>query len=282
MPYGTSAAPLILGTQITITRGQLKQFPAQPLAPSVLVPYEVNAIRMSAFPSINGGGDCASRGFLKWQFIMGRLPLTDNYVPTWNLCPNRQIVTELGGYYEWRFKRPMLIPPGGRIDARVQLQANTPNVGPSPTITVAVAFAGQLRGDLTSLPPYIDVPFASCWDTTVTGAVPQNDPLTLRNPLDGRIQIESIVGRIQNDNSGNDGDATADGQLLQIFDPRGVAIHPNGQIQFHTLFPEDTREFPYTGILPYNTHFTVRLGTPPSATDRPMISYLGSRRERAR
>jgi hypothetical protein len=276
----SNAAPLLLGSTITITRGQLKQFPAVQLAPAVLVPYEVNAIRMVAYPSVNGNGDAGLRGFLKWQFLMGRQPLTDGYVPMWCLTPNRQRVTELGGYYEWRFRRPILVGPGGRIDARVQLQGNTPNAGGSPTITTSVAFAGRLRGDLTDLPPFVDVPFASCWDTSTTAGTTQNDGSTLWNPLDKPIGIESLIGRIQNDNTGNDGDATADGQLLQIFDPRGVAIHPSGQIQFHVLFPEDTREFPYNGTLPYNSHFTVRLQTPPSAINRPMISYLGSRRER--
>jgi hypothetical protein len=279
MPTGANAAPLLLGSTLTITRGQLKQFVAAQLAPSVLIPYEVNAIRICAFPSINGSSDSALRGFLKFHFIAGGLALTDNYVPLWNLTPNRRRATELGGYYEWRFKKPMILAGGARIDARVQLQANTPNSGPSPTITVSVALAGRLRGDLERPPPFTDVPFASCWDTTIAGG-PQNDPLSLRNPLVRPLQIESLIGRIQNDNSGNDGDATADGQLIQIFDPRGVAIHPNGPIQFHTVFPEDTREFPYTGILAPNSHFTVRLQTPPSAINRVMISYLGSRRER--
>jgi len=274
---GRYPAPLVVGTQVTITRGQLIQFPSQPLGPGVLVPYEVNAIRMCAYPSVSGNADSDLRGFLKWQFYMGKHPLTDSYVPMWNLSPNRQQITNLGGYYEWRFARPLLLPPGGRIDAKIQLQANTPNAGGTPTITAAVAYAGRLRHDLSRMPQTIEIPFCSCWDTTVTGAAPGSDPLSLRNPLQADITVNRFVGNIQNDTTGTDATNAVFGQTLQIFDPRGVAIHQGGTIQFHALFPTDTASFPYTGVLPMNTHFMVRLDTPPSATSRPMISYLGSR-----
>src|SRR3990172_1809611 len=162
----------------------------------------------------------------------------------WNLCPVRQSITELGGYYEWRFREPMLITPGGRIDAQVSLQADTPNPGVTP-IFVAVSYAGRLRPDLESLPAMTDVP--------------------------------SLIARIQDDTTGLDGD---DATELQIFDPWGRAVNRFGTIEFHAEFPTDTREFPYCGSLESDQHFAVRLTTPPSATYRPMISYLGSRRER--
>ena len=274
---GRYSTPIVIGNQVTITRGQLIQFPSNQLAPGVLVPYEINSIRMSAYPSVNGNLDSDLRGFLKWQFYMGKYPLTDSYVPMWNLQPNRQRMTNLGGYYEWRFPRPILLPPGGRIDAKIQLQANTPNAQGTPTITAALAYAGRLRHDLSRMPQTIEVPFCSCWDTTVTGAAPGSDPLSLRNPLQVDVSVHQLIGRIQNDTTGSDATNAVQGQTLQIFDPRGVAIHQAGTIQFHALFPTDTAAFPYTGILPMNTHFMVRLDTPPSATDRVMISYLGSR-----
>ena len=71
-----------------------------------------------------------------------------------------------------------------------------------------------------------------------------------------------------------------DATELQIFDPWGRAVNRFGTIEFHAEFPTDTREFPYCGSLESDQHFAVRLTTPPSATYRPMISYLGSRRER--
>jgi hypothetical protein len=277
------AAPLVLGSQLTITRGQLLRFSSADLAPKVLVPYEINSIRMVAYPAIEvesvvAGPTTALRGFLKWQFMVGNfLPLTDHFVPMWNMMPIRQTITESGGYYEWRFKKPMLISPGGRIDAQVQLQTNAPNPGVTP-ITVAVSYAGMLRGDLNSLPAYTDVPFCSCWDTTVAGNQGlANDSNTLRNPLKTTVDVHSLIARIQSDTTGRDGD---DSTELQIFDPWGRALNRLGTIQFHAMFPTDTREFPYSGQLLQDQHFAVRLTTPPSATYRPMISYLGSRRER--
>ena len=279
MSYG---APLLLGSQLTITRGQTLRFSSVDLAPKVLVPYEVNSIRMVAYPSIEiedvaAGPSTALKGFLKWKFEVGAfLPLTDHFVPMWNMMPVRQSITELGGYYEWRFREPMLISPGGRIDAQVQLQANAPNPGVTP-ITVAVAYAGMLRGDLDNLPAMTDVPFCSAWDTTVTGIQTANDWNTLRNPLKTTIDVYSLIARIQSDTTGLDGD---DSTQLQIFDPFGRAINRFGTIFFHCEFPEDRREFPYCGQLEPDQHFAVRLTTPPSATYRPMISYLASRRER--
>src|SRR3989304_4414476 len=46
------AAPLVLGSELTITRGQTLRFASVDLAPKVLVPYEVNSIRMLGYPSI--------------------------------------------------------------------------------------------------------------------------------------------------------------------------------------------------------------------------------------
>src|SRR3972149_854686 len=132
------AAPLVPGSELTIPRGQTLRFASVDLAPKVLVPYEVNSIRMLGYPSIEvedvaAGPSTALRGFLKFKFEVGNfLPLTDHFVPMWNLCPVRQSITELGGYYEWRFREPMLIPPGGRIDAPGGLQADTPHPGGPP------------------------------------------------------------------------------------------------------------------------------------------------------
>lgn len=277
------AAPLVLGSQLTITRGQTLRFSSVDLAPKVLVPYEINSIRMCAYPSIEieervAGPATSMKGFLKFQFQVGNfLPLTDHFVPMWNMMPIRQTITESGGYYEWRFRNPMLVPPGGRIDAQVQLQTNTPNPGVTP-ITAAVAYAGMLRGDLTSLPAYTDVPFCSCWDTSVAGNQGlANDWNTLRNPLKIPVDVHSLIARIQSDTTGLDGD---DSTELQIFDPFGRAFNRFGTVQIHAMFPTDAREFPYNGELLPDQHFAVRLTTPPSATYRPMISYLGSRRER--
>jgi hypothetical protein len=278
-----NAAPLVLGSQLTITRGQTLRFDSVDLAPKVLVPYEVNAIRMLGYPSIEieeraAGPSSALRGFLKFQFGVGNfLPLTDHFVPMWNMMPNRQSITEGGGYYEWRFKKPMLIPPGGRIDAQVSLQANAPNPGVTP-IFVAVSYSGMLRQDLDTLPAMTDVPFCSAWDTSVVGNQGlANDWNTLRNPLKSTVDVHSLIGRIQDDTTGLDGD---DSTELQIFDPWGRAVNRFGTIDFHALFPPNTREFPYCGQLEMDQHFAVRLTTPPSTTYRPMLSYLGSRRER--
>ena len=276
-------APLAVGSTLTITRGAIAQFNASDLTPKVLVPYEVHALRMLGFPSIetapaNIGSTSALRGFLKWQFILGRLPLTDGYVPMWNLTPVRQQITENGGYYEWRFKKPMLVPPGGRLDARVTLQSTTPNSGTVPTITVSVAMVGLLRPDLQGFPPLIDVPFASCWDTTQQNmATLGNDATTLHNPLARPVDVEMLIGRVQSDVTGLDGD---DSQGVQVFDPYGRALHRSGSIQMHALFPPVTRAIPYDGQIPAQTgRFTVRLDSAPSTTFRPMISFLGSRRE---
>jgi len=281
-------APLVLGAQLTITRGQLLRFSSVSLAPKVLVPYEINSIRMVAFPSVQTAGaaplaaftDTGLRGFLKFQFLLGTLPFTDHYVPMWNMMPQRQGITENGGYYDWKFARPLLISPGGRIDAQVQLQATTPNAGGAPTITVAIAYAGRLRADLESMPGLIDVPFCSCWDSG-DGPNPNaiaNDWTTLRNPLAAPVTVHSLIARIQNDETGGNGD---DSTEVQIFDPWGRVFNRFGPIQFHAEFPNDSREFPYTGELLTDQHFAVRLSSVPSVTYRPMISYLGTRREKS-
>src|SRR3989304_3072061 len=115
-----NAAPLVLGSEPPLTRGQTLRFASVDLAPKVLVAYEINAIRMLGYPSIEvedvaAGPSSALRGFLKFQFQVGNfLPLTDHFVPMWNLCPVRQSLTELGGDYEWRFREPKI----GRASCR--------------------------------------------------------------------------------------------------------------------------------------------------------------------
>lgn len=289
MPSNLLPAPLVLGSSLTITRGQSLQFAAVNLAPKVTVPYEVSAIRMSAYAAaaLNATGepgqppDMSLRGFLRWSFTLGGiggLALTDSFVPMWNLTPVRQQITESGGYFEWRFDRPLVISPAARIDARVQLDTSTPNLAGAPTITAAVAYAGRLRPDLDTVPAMIDVPFCSCWDTTQTGGNTANDWDSLRNPLKAAVEVKELICRVENQTTGLNGD---DSKELQIFDPFGRALHRNGTIQIHAMFPSDTRSFPYVGILETDQHFAVRLNDVPSATYRPMISYLGSRRERS-
>jgi hypothetical protein len=277
-----NAAPMIVGSQLTITRGATLRFNANDLTPKVAIPYDIRSIRMSAYPSIETapagiGATSALKGFLKWQFTMGRMPLTDGFVPMWNLTPVRQKISENGGYYEWRFKSPMLVPPGGRLDALVQLQSTTPNPGVTP-ITVAVAFAGLLRPDLDTFPRMIDVPFASCWDTTVRGQQGLgNDGQTLRNPLIRAVDVEKIICRVQADTNGQEGD---DSVGIQIFDPWGRTVHRSGSIEIHALFPPNTRALDYVGQIPgSNGRFAVRLDLGPAGGFRPMVSYIGSRRE---
>lgn len=279
-----NAAPLVLGSQLTITRGQTLRFASIDLAPKVLVPYEVNAIRMLAYPSIETpavallGATSALKGFLKWQFQVGNfLPLTDSFVPMWNMMPVQQTMTQNGGYYEWRFKKPLLLRPGARIDAQVQLSASTPNSGATPTVTVALSYAGRLRGDLSSLPSMIDVPFVSAWDSIDTGGQVANDPNTMRNPLRTSVEVDYLIGQVLDTTTGLQGDTSTE---LQVFSPDGRTVHQAGPIQFHALFPTDTAAFPFVGTVPVNTHFQVRLSTAPSASYRPQVSYIGSRRER--
>ena len=270
-------SPLCLGTQLTITRGQVLQFGSKYLAPLVSVPYEIHSIRMCAYPSINGSIDCSLRGFLKWQFSAGKnAPLTDSFVPMWCLTPVRQRVTELGGYFEWRFRSPLLLSPAQRIDAQVSLAANTPNAGVTP-ITVAVAYAGVLRKDYAdNMPATTEVPYCSAWDTTLTGSSCANDWNSLRNPLSTPVDVHSLILRVENDSTGVDGDSS---KTVQIMDPRGYALSPNGPVKLHAFAPTDSREFPYTGRLMPNQHFSVRLTDPPTTAYQPQISYLGSRRE---
>ncbi|HUI23372.1 MAG TPA: hypothetical protein VLY82_03155 [Nitrososphaerales archaeon] len=280
------ASPLVLGTQLTIQRGQLLQFSAQPLAPRVLVPYEINEIRFCAYPSIETasafiGATSALRGFLKFLFLSGPHPLTDGYVPMWNMMPVRQLTVEYGGYYTWKFKRPFLMAPGQRIDAKVFFQTNAPNVLTTPIVTVALAYAGRLRADLSSMPASVHVPFVSCWDTSVLDQGGQGiTPFAgqaLRNPLANPITVEMLIGRFQDDTTGLD--SASDANQLNIQDPHGRWLVQNGPADGSNIFPPDTRSFPYQGQLAYNAHFSARLSIPPSPTYRPMISYLGSRRE---
>ncbi len=277
-------APLVLGSTHTITRGVATRFNAADLAPKVSVPYEVSAIRILAYPSLNATGesgiapDSSLRGFLKFKFDLGNIPLTDNYIPLWNLAPTRQLITELGGYFKWTFRRPLLISPAAQITAQMQLASNTPNAGASPTITTTIAYEGRLRPDLDTMPAMIDVPFCSCWDSSLTGTHLSNDGASLWNPLEKSIDVDMLICRIENDSTGLNGD---DSTELQIYDPYGRSMRRDGSIQIHAMFPNDTHVFPYSGKLDPGQRFHVRLNTAPSATYRPMISYLGSRRERS-
>jgi hypothetical protein len=129
-----NAAPLALGSSLAITRGQSLQFSARDLAPKVTVPYEVNAIRMLAYAAapLNATGepgiapDSSLRGFLRFQFTLGPIPLTDHFIPMWNLCPIRQAITEFGGYFSGGSLGPRDLPRWP--DRRVSSTRSTPNV----------------------------------------------------------------------------------------------------------------------------------------------------------
>jgi hypothetical protein len=218
---------------------------------------------MAAYPSIDGNADTSLRGFLKWQFMVGNQhPLTDSFIPMWCLTPARQDVTELGGYFEWRFNEPLLLPPGARIDAQAFLQANTPNAGGTPTVTVAVAYAGQLRGDLNSFPDMVTVPFCSAWDTTVTGAATSNDWNSLRNPLRKAVDVDTFVARSRAMNP-RTGATWPRGTRSRSRPLRARgAVHRFGPVQFHAP-SSTTRSAFLTRAAPSTSISTSRCGSRP-------------------
>lgn len=270
-----TSSPLALSSFISsIAPGGTQLFSTNDLRPRAMTPVLVDAVHFAVYgvTSNPSSSDVSWRGLAKFKINLGRIIVTDGFVPMWMFTPIRQGVTELGGYFTWILPRPLLISPVQALNVEMFLSPSAPG-----NASAYVSFTGQALACDAVIPREIDVPYVSCWDTT--SAAPgstgfYSPPLTLYNATKKALQVQRIIGRIQANNA-NSGDDTT---LIQLwnYDNREIT---NGPFQWLDVFPRQTRMLPYCGVLPPNTHLQARLQTQPSTSYQPMISIIGVRKE---
>lgn len=272
------SSPLLLASSILIPQpsavGTIVRLPAASLLTRTLTPYAIDSIRFYLDTTPIGG--VANLSFPNGHQVgvlisCGPWGLTDNFVAIENLSPLRQSIVEQGGYYLWRFRRRMYVPPGRALSIQAQLfTALTQNA-----ITLHVAASGVAYDKNDALPKTTHVPYASYWDTRFTSAT-NNDPISLRNNLDKPVRVHNLIGRVH----GTDATNVDLLPTTQVYRHDGIGISDE-PLRFRDIFIPESRMIPFDDEIPVNRKITVKI-VPPSAggaADFTTVGYLGDRVE---
>lgn len=214
-------APLLLATNVQVPIGGVVSANADELTNDFEQDVQLEEIRFivsvngARFNATNAVSMGALGSLVRAQIKMGRLDLTNGYVPIWLLgtryqaameamtgfsdlvaTPNRTAVWE---YHRWRFPKPLLVPQGAAISCSFTYLTPTGRQGPlafavdSP-LNVWVAVAGKALSKRIARPSKIPVPYATYWAPKMGEGVSGDDALFNKFPVP--LYVQRFVGRV--------------------------------------------------------------------------------------
>lgn len=174
-------------------------------------PILIDEIRFNVSPGASTVAVRHVAGDLRVDLRLGRTPLTNGFVPIWNLClgVNQSFgagiasVPDQGGdfarapsLYTWHLPRPLYIPANDHLDVTVQNIA----VHFDTSKTCRVVYAGRVIDPKAPVPDVIDVPWATAFVGTAnaagTDATEQTREHHLNNPFKVPLRVQRFIGRI--------------------------------------------------------------------------------------
>lgn len=307
--------PVCLYAKTTVAIGAIATPDADDLQNHFDCPIQIEEVRLLFFLNyvLSGAGSAAEgstlAGLVRMQLKMGRIDLTNGFVPSWLLGPRLQVATELttgqvvlGGnqtlwdYQRWKLPVPMIVPAGATLlptfyyllpDGTISLTRS----GNSP-ITVHVALIGRSlpRG---KMPKRIRVPYASAFiaNTATGGQQSQDDQLV--NKFDVPLHVQWLTGRMAAQPTApgvkeawasvedarsvtNVGSGTYN---LMIKDNAGYSI-VGTMTNFFDVFPRDRKGLVVNRVLaPRGWYVAFFEDKPTVSQNLPMIGMIGWREE---
>lgn len=208
-----SEFPLLLYATGSVSYGKEATLDADDLQNDFQRDIEITEIRFMFWAngsSQNGTNSWHSSGpLVRVKLKMGRIDLTNGFVPAWLFGPPIQRIAEVvqgkvsqpgnastWSYYRWKLPVPLIVPHGSTLLPTFQylspvspagLQGSLPNA-----IECHIAMVGRSLKD--NLPRTLRVPYVTAWIPDV-GSLVSNDR-HLVNPFTVPMRVQRFLGRI--------------------------------------------------------------------------------------
>lgn len=203
-------SPILLTGTVTLTTGQQKEItdPSRmqnPFRTAMLI----DEIRFKLQSGINVSGLPAHEAFSA-DLRLGRLPLTDGFIPLGNFVQRLNYDTVSGwaddgttGDFTWRLPRPLYVPPGEQITIKLRADTDASSTFAGATTVWNVIQAGRSLSSDDKRPDVINVPWVSKYKSPIVVPDPSLGVVTqesteadLRNPFNEPLHVQRFVGRM--------------------------------------------------------------------------------------
>lgn len=306
--------PVVLSDSILLTSGQANNLNAAKMQPASRRAFFVREFLFiitapSAANPFDQGNYQSFGAFIRAQIKMGPHALMTEPQPIWALAPPRHWVggsfRSLTGAFvaaqrawtsfdRWVLPKPMFVPGNAGLDILLSrgtdIDTNFPGLV-SSNFEARVAVIGEYADKIM---PVSDVPFVSSFFPEA-GRMYSNDR-ELKNTLDRDIELQRFIGRIFNNDAtfgfgavGDEGvnswggSGTTAQQTIKIQDPQNyyvTGVPYGGFAPFNNVFPWNGRTWTFKKLLQPGQNFHAALGVAPTVSTRPLVSLVGSRKER--
>lgn len=216
--------PVIVSTDVTLTEGTNKQLDTQALSNYFETPMVIDEIRTQIRSPLGLTQIGNFGGSVRLKLALGRYALSRVYIPVGCLGPmfeggtidneiyaagtyspetlSAQFTDDFHvGYFRWKLPRPLVVPPGMPLDAKISrsLDQFTAAYPSATTLSVNVAYVGRVaKKDLPS-GLTIPIPYVGLFENVFTSAsVAASGQLDLYNPFVRSLTVQRIIGRWQN------------------------------------------------------------------------------------
>lgn len=323
------AFPIVLSTDADLEEGENLQLDAQALSNFFDTPMVIDEIRVQIkspdnFLTIGNFG-----GSIRLKLTLGRYALTDVYVPVGCLGPTfdggtidnavyqvgtyspecipAQFSTYQVGFFRWKLPRPLVVPVGMPLEAKISRQIEGLNLvyPDNTTVSVNVAYVGRVTKKRLPKGITVPIPYVGLYENVFTSAsVAVSGQRDLYNPFQSPLTVQRLIGRWQNiyldsgtpqaslislDANGSLGSTAIDFPLTQIrlFDGFNVT---NRLIPGASIWEENTRAFNMNVELGPREGFEVTIdataGVPstgaqpsPDGSNTSLVTMIGWRNE---
>ena len=280
--FFADATPVILSGDVDLEEGENKQLDSEALSNFFDTPMVIDEVRVQvASPAVqlnigNFGGS------IRLKLNMGTYALTDTFVPVGCLGSTYEggtlnnttfnagfyspeaLPSQFGsgtvGFFRWKLPRPLVVPAGACLEARIsrQIEGLTQVYPSTTTASVNVAYAGRVIKKPLPRGLVVPIPYVGLFSNTFTSAsVATSNQRDLYNPFQSVLNVQRLIGRWQNiylssanaaassislDANGALGDTEIDFPLTQVRTFSGFNV-TNGFIPGLSIWEANTRAF---------------------------------------
>lgn len=280
-----SGYPIVLSAEATVPSQTTQRPPQLALMNPTGEAFKIHEIRFSLKNSEAVAG-AISGATVGCKLELGKIALTENFVPVWNFGRVTSYDQDLNNQFSWKLAHPLFVPAAGILTPNFQ------NFGQvSTSITTRISFFATPVESSAPLPNRIFLPWVSAY---IGKAMAYEDAdsdssreTDLLNPFNDDLRISRLIGRfnIFNASSSTNGGNGTGSQLLSTRislsngDPLVRTATP-----FQQIFGEDGRSWEQRNtVLRSKQYFQVyidKLATTDAAVGcsiQPYVSLVGYR-----
>lgn len=305
--YLKGGVPILLSSSVTLSEGETKSPDLGRLQNIFRSPMVIDEIRFMLTATIASTEVHNFGGSVRARFKMGRIDLSDQFVPIWlhgpiledaflNIEGNIILVPPLNpgeehvvGHFRWVLPRPLFVPVGNVLAPTFSRQHDFRG----GTVNVDVVYCCRRLPAGTPTPNEIDVPFIGVFVapemTAGDSGVALSTARDLFNPFTRELYVQRFLGRVQQRTAGNpnldrifDGTTSLGGNTtIRIQDSKGYNI-TRDFVPWTHVFDVNRRAWTFRRSLAPKEWYAVQILVPLADRDvyfQPQISMVGWRKE---